>query len=237
MKVLVIDDTPEVTDSVRSGFSARWRDTEVVGRLSGDGAAEIVERERPDVVILDAWLPDVDGYDVLRQIRAFSDVPVLMVSCTVDLDDKVRAFDSGADDYIGKPFDSRELVARAGRVLRRLDLPVPPAATPPFRADGLEIDFAKREVRLGGRPVELTPTEYRILYHLARNAGRVVPREALITRIWGADRVVDEVEALRVFIGRLRTKLGDDAAEPRFIRTERGVGYRFIVSRPTEPTA
>lgn len=205
----------------------------MVGSRRGEEALEAVERERPDMVILDVWLPDVDGYDVLRQLRSFSDVPAMVLSCKPGTAEKVRAFDLGADDYVGKPFDSRELVARAGAILRRLELAVPPRRTETFRSDGLEIDFAAEDVRVQGRRVDLTRTEYRLLYHLARNSGRILPREALIARVWGPghEGAIDE---LRVFIGRLRDKLGDHPSAPRYIRTERGLGYGFIAASGSE---
>ena len=182
-----------------------------------------MEEEHPDILLLDIGLPDMDGFEVLRQLRAFSDVAVVMLTARDDAIDKVKGLELGADDYVTKPFNHLELSARIRAVLRRLDMPGPASRAPSFRAGELEVDFAAQEARLRGERLDLTPTEYKLLYHLVRNAGHVLQHGTLLAKVWGRE-YVDEVDYLRVYIRRLRDKLGDDADEPRYIRTERGLG-------------
>jgi two-component system KDP operon response regulator KdpE len=227
MRVLVIDDEPDVVESVRLGFTLQWREVEVLGANSGDEGLDLVEHERPDIVLLDVGLPGIDGFEVLRQIRAFSDVPVLMLTARDDAMDKVKGLELGADDYVTKPFNHLELMARVKAVLRRLEMPAPASRAPSFRSGDLEVDFAKQEARLRGERVDLTPTEYKLLYHLVRNVGHVLEHGTLLAKVWGRE-YVDEVDYIRVYIRRLRDKLGDASDSPRYIKTERGLGYRFI---------
>ena len=227
MLVLVVDDEPDVIESIRLAFTLQWRETDVLGATTGEAALDAVERERPDVVLLDIGLPDIDGFEVLRRIRAFSDVPVLMLTARDDAMDKVKGLELGADDYVTKPFNHLELTARLRAVLRRVALPAPVSRAPSFRAGDLEVDFAAHEARLHGDRLELTPTEYQLLYHLVRNSGHVMTHGTLLAKVWGRE-YMDEVDYLRVYIRRLRDKLGDDPERPRYIRTERGLGYRFI---------
>jgi two-component system, OmpR family, KDP operon response regulator KdpE len=227
MKILVIDDAPDVIESVRLGFTLQWREVEVLGAGAGEQGLDMVEQELPDLVLLDVGLPDIDGYEVLRQIRAFSDVPVVMLTARDGTLDLVKGLELGADDYVTKPFNHLELLARVKAVLRRLDMPAPAARVPSFRSGDLEMDFATQELRIAGRRVDLTPTEYKLLYHLIRNAGYVLTHGTLLAKVWGRE-YVDEVDYLRVYVRRLRDKLGDDSEDPRYIRTERGLGYRFL---------
>ncbi|MCC6176351.1 MAG: response regulator transcription factor [Chloroflexi bacterium] len=227
MKILVVDDAPEVVESVRLGFTLQWREVEVIGAGEGERAIDLVERESPDLVLLDVGLPDIDGYRVLERIREFSDVPVVMLTARDSTMDKVKGLELGADDYVTKPFDHLELLARVKAVLRRLDMPTPRSRAPSFKSGDLEVDFAAQEARLHGQRLDLTPTEYKLLYHLVRNAGRTLPHGTLLAKVWGRE-YMDEVDYLRVYIRRLRDKLGDDPERPRYIRTERGLGYRFL---------
>ena len=227
MRILVVDDEPDVVESVRLGFTLQWREVDVLGASDGETAIDAVEQERPDIVLLDIGLPGLDGFEVLRRIREFSDVPVVMLTARDDAMDKVKGLELGADDYVTKPFNHLELMARVKAVLRRHDMPAPASRAPSFRSGDLEMDFARQEVRLHGERLELTPTEYNLLYHLVRNAGHVMTHATLLAKVWGRE-YVDEVDYVRVYIRRLRDKLGDDPDEPRFIRTERGLGYRFL---------
>ena len=227
MKIAVIDDAPDVIESVRLGFTLQWREVDVLSASAGESGLDLVEQEQPDLVLLDIGLPDIDGYEVLRQIRAFSDVPVVMLTARDDTMDLVKGLELGADDYVTKPFNHLELLARVKAVLRRLDMPAPASRAPSFRSGDLEMDFARQEVRLSDEPVALTPTEYKLLYHLVRNAGHILPHSTLLAKVWGKE-YVDEVDYLRVYVRRLRDKLDDDPEDPRYIRTERGLGYRFI---------
>jgi two-component system KDP operon response regulator KdpE len=230
MRILVVDDEPDVVESVRLGFTLQWREIDVLGASNGDEALDIVEREHPDIVLLDVGLPGKDGFDVLRDIRAFSDVPVLMLTARDDAMDKVKGLELGADDYVTKPFNHLELMARVKAVLRRLEMPAPVSKAPSFRSGDLEVDFARREARLGGERLDLTPTEYKLLYHLVRNAGHVLEHGTLLAKVWGRE-YVDEVDYIRVYIRRLRDKLKDSSESPRYIQTERGLGYRFLAPR------
>lgn len=227
MKILIVDDDPDLIESVRLGFTLQWREVDVLGAVAGEAGLDALERDQPDVVLLDVGLPDVDGFEVLRQIRAFSDVPVLMLTSRDDSMDKVKGLELGADDYVTKPFNHLELTARVNAVLRRLEMPAPASRAPSFQAGELEVDFARQEARLRGARLDLTPTEYKLLYHLVRNADHILQHGTLLARVWGRD-YVNEVDYIRVYIRRLREKLGDDPDNPRYIRTERGLGYRFL---------
>jgi two-component system KDP operon response regulator KdpE len=230
MKILVIDDEPDLIESVRLGFTLQWREVDVLGAGSGEAGLDVVEQEQPDIVLLDVGLPDIDGFEALRQIRAFSDVPVVMLTARDDSMDKVKGLELGADDYVTKPFNHLELIARVKAVLRRLEMPAPASRAPSFRSGDLEVDFARQEARLRGERLDLTPTEYKLLYHLVRNAGHVLQHGTLLAKVWGRE-YIDEVDYIRVYIRRLRDKLGDDPDDPRYIRTERGLGYRFVGER------
>ena len=227
MRILVVDDEPDVVESVRLGFTLQWRDVDVLGAGEGEAALDIVEREHPDMVLLDVGLPGINGFEVLRQIRAFSDVPVVMLTARDDAMDKVKGLELGADDYVTKPFNHLELMARVKAVLRRLEMPAPASRVPSFKSGDLEVDFARQEARLDGTRLDLTPTEYKLLYHLVRNAGHILEHGTLLAKVWGRE-YVDEVDYIRVYIRRLRDKLGDSSDSPRYIQTERGLGYRFI---------
>ena len=227
MRILVVDDEPDVVESVRLGFTLQWREVDVLGAGGGEAALDVVERDHPDIVLLDVGLPDVDGFEVLRRIREFSDVPVVMLTARDDAMDKVKGLELGADDYVTKPFNHLELMARVRAVLRRMAMPAPSSRAPSFRSGELEVDFAQQEARLRGERMDLTPTEYKLLYHLVRNAGHVLQHGTLLAKVWGRE-YVDEVDYIRVYVRRLRDKLGDDPDSPRYIRTERGLGYRFI---------
>ncbi len=227
MRILVVDDEPDVVESVRLGFTLQWREVDVLGAATGETALDIVEHEHPDIVLLDIGLPDIDGFEVIRQIRAFSDVPVVMLTARDDAMDKVKGLELGADDYVTKPFNHLELMARVKAVMRRHEMPAPTTRSPSFRSGDLEVDFAAHEARLRGVHLDLTPTEYKLLYHLVRNAGHVLQHGTLLAKVWGRE-YVDEVDYIRVYIRRLRDKLGDDPDDPRYIQTVRGLGYRFI---------
>jgi two-component system, OmpR family, KDP operon response regulator KdpE len=234
VKLLLVDDDPEIRGSVRLGFELQWRDVEIVEAGAGAEALTLVEQERPDLVLLDIGLPDMDGYRVLREVRAFSSVPVIMLTARDEPIDKVRGLEAGADDYVAKPFDHLELMARVRAVLRRLDVKAPPERAAPYRRDELAIDVDAREAHVGDRRVVLTPTEWRVLELLVANAGWIVPRERIASRVWGRDDPGD-LDALRVFVRRLREKIGDDARTPRYIETVRGIGYRLLAAEVATP--
>jgi len=226
MKILVVDDAAEVIEAVTISFTLQWRETEVIGAADGETALELIERDPPDVVLLDVMMPGIDGHETLRRIRAFSDVPVIMLTAKDAVLDKVKGLELGADDYVTKPFDHLELLARVKALLRRLAMPHPSAHAQTFTDGCLTIDFSRQEVAIHGVPVALTPIEYKLLYHLVRNAGHVLRHETLLARVWGSE-YVDEIDYLRTYIRRLRLKIEETPDTPRLILTERGLGYRW----------
>ncbi|MFN8523051.1 MAG: response regulator transcription factor [Chloroflexota bacterium] len=229
MRILIVDDDPDLLEALGLGLQLQWPGVEILTAKDGEEGLRAFERQQPDTVLLDVGLPIRDGFSVLREIRQRADTPVIMLTARGDELDKVRGLEIGADDYVTKPFSPLELLARIKAVMRRSELAPPVRTTPSFVSGDLEVSFDTREVTRGGVPVALTATEYRVLYQLVRNAGHVMPREALLARVWGeANR--DQADYLKVYISRLRSKLEDDPEHPRHILTERGIGYRF--SRP-----
>jgi DNA-binding response OmpR family regulator len=228
LRLLLVDDDAEIRASVRLGFELHWRDVEILEAQRGADALTLIEERRPDLVLLDVGLPDMDGYQVLREVRAFTSVPIIMLTARDEPIDRVRGLEAGADDYVAKPFDHLELMARVRAVLRRLDLRAPAQRTAAYRKGDLEIDVGAREVRLGGQRVGLTATEWRIVEVLVANAGWIVPHDRLAARVWGRDDP-GTTEGLRVFVRRIRAKLGDDATAPTYLETARGLGYRLLV--------
>jgi DNA-binding response OmpR family regulator len=228
MKILVVDDDPDVVEVVNLCFNLRWPEAEVISADNGETALELVEREKPDFVLLDVVLPGLDGFHVCQELRQFSDVPVVMLSARDGEVDKVRGLEMGADDYITKPFSHLELLARVRAVVRRYQSQLP-AVGESFESGGLRIDYASRTVTVNGNVVRLTPTEYSLLYHLSRNAGRVLPHQTLLAKVWGRE-YTDEIDYLKVYIRRLRQKLEGDPESIGEIVSERGVGYKFVAA-------
>ena len=222
-KILVIDDEPDMTRAVSLTISLQEPTWQVLTAQRGEEGLALLDQHSPDAVLLDLQMPDLHGFDVLKQIRSFSDVPVIILTVRDDELDKVRGLQLGADDYIVKPFGHLELVARLRSVLRRATGMAGPLEDPCIVGD-LQIDWNQRRVFRRGQPVRLTHTEYRLLELLARNAGRVVPNEMLLAHVWGTE-AVDEPDYLKTYIHRLRTKLEDDPTQPRYLLTERGEGY------------
>ena len=227
MRFLIVDDDPSIVEAVTIGLQFQWQDAQVQSAADGEqGLAQFV-RYNPDVTLLDVTMPRLSGFDVLQRIREVSDAPVLMLTARGDEMSKVRGLELGADDYLVKPFSHLELFARIKAVLRRTDLPAPAAALPSFQSGDLTVNFDSREVTVAGQPIRLTPTEYKLLYQLVRNAGRVLPFETLLGKVWGDDYRSD-MDYLKTYVSRLRKKLGDDSDHPRYLLTERSVGYRFV---------
>lgn len=225
MKVLVVDEEQDVRKLIRMSFAMQQPSWEVIGAEDGPQALELMESEHPDVVLLDIGMPEMSGFEVLEEIRVFSDVPVIMLTVRDDELSKVQGLELGADDYVTKPFSHLELMARVRAVLRRAQS-LPLAHEQPFTCGPIHIDFARREVLVRGEPVALTSTEYRLLYHLVRNAGRIMSHEALLARVWGRE-YTDEVSYLKGYISRLRNKLELNPRNPEYILTEYGAGYWF----------
>jgi two-component system KDP operon response regulator KdpE len=226
-KLLIAEDARDIAEVVAFGARMTWPGCQVTIAESGAEALQHFEAEPPDLVILDISMPPPDGLEVCRRIRESSQVPILMLTVHDSTLDKVRALDLGADDYLTKPFDHLELLARLKALVRRSGLPLV-SYIPPFSAGDLSIDFTTHEVRVRDEVVHLTSTEYRLLDELVRHAGSVLPHRLLLERIWGIDYTSD-THYLKVFMGRLRHKLGDDPEHPRYIQTEWGVGYRFVL--------
>lgn len=225
MKVLVVDEEPDVVKVVTMSFRMQQPTWEVISAEDGPQALEMIERERPDIVLLDIGLPEMSGFEVLKTIRRFSDVPVIMLTVRDDEVSKVQGLELGADDYVTKPFSHLELLARVRAVLRRAQS-LPSVHEQPFVSGDIEVDFVRRQVKVRGQVVDLTGTEYRLLYHLVRNAGQVMTHEALLARVWGRE-YTDEISYLKSYINRLRSKLERDPRHPEYILTEYGVGYWF----------
>jgi two-component system, OmpR family, KDP operon response regulator KdpE len=222
-KILLVEDDPALCRALRTLL--KTRDLEMVEANTGEEAARIASTGEADIIVLDLGLPDIHGLEVLQRIRTFSTVPVIVLTAHHQQPEKIRALDLGADDYITKPFDVEELLARVRAALRRAPGAPPPATM--VRVDDLEIDLARRAVTRDDETVHLTKTELALLECLVRNPGKLLTQEYLLREVWGP-QYGTEANYLRVYVGQLRKKLGDDAANPRLILTEPGIGYRWI---------
>lgn len=223
-KVLVVDDEPQIRRFLRASLGAHGHTT-----IEAETAAEAIRlctTQAPDVVILDLGLPDQDGLAIIKEIREWSTVPIIVLSVRADERDKVDALDLGADDYVTKPFGMAELLARLRAVLRARK-GGGEEESPVFQTGGLAVDLAKRQVTVEGRAVKLTKKEYNLLRLLVQHAGKVVTHQQLLHEVWG-QAYVEETQYLRVYIGQLRQKIEADPANPRHIVTETGVGYRLL---------
>ena len=224
-KILVVDDEERMVRFIRMNLE---HDGFIVSEaFNGKQAISKMRDVNPDIILLDVMMPDVDGFDVLETIREVTNVPVIMLTAKGEEDDRVRGLELGADDYVTKPFSPRELVSRIKAVLRRTE-----GATGSMHGlievdERLKIDFDRREIWLEGKLVKLRPTEYRLLFHLVQNTGWVVSHDQLLQKVWGYE-YRDEPHYVRLYINYLRQKLEKDPATPKYILTERGVGYRFV---------
>ena len=225
LKVLVADDAEDVAATVAFGARMTWPGCTVTVAHGGADALARFATDPSDLVVLDIEMPPPNGFEVCQRIRAASAVPIMMLTVRASTFDKIRALDLGADDYLCKPFEPSELFARLRALVRRSCAP-PPVAGPGFVLGDFSLDHATQQVCVGGEVVRLTSTEYRLLEELVRHAGTILSHQVLLDRVWGAAYVHD-IHYLKVFVRRLRRKLGDDAEHPRYIRTEWGVGYRF----------
>jgi len=222
MKVLIIEDNPEISTAIGVAMQIRWQDAQIITTHLGERGAEMVESEKPDVVILDLGLPDISGYEVLKRVRLFSLVPVLILTVRSDEDDIVKGLEYGADDYMVKPFRKLELLSRVQALLRRYasfqDNEEPVTCGP------LSLNPTSGQLIYNNREVKLTNTERRILQHLMRNCGHVVTYASLAEAVWGGD-YPDAANSLKVYIRRLREKIEDDPGDPKLILTTSGIGY------------
>jgi two-component system KDP operon response regulator KdpE len=222
-RILVVDDEPQLRRTLTRSLGGHG----YAVREAADGAAAVREFAafKPDVVLLDLMLPDTSGVEVCRELRGRHDTPIIVLSVVGEERTKVEALDAGADDYLTKPFGIDELLARVRVALRRGA--ADRTQQPVIRADGLSIDIERRRVTLDSQEVHLTPTEYALLKYLATHAGKVLTHPMILRAVWGEEYAQDSA-LLRSYITQLRSKLGDDPAAPRFIRTDPGVGYRFV---------
>ena len=223
-RILVVDDELSIVKFLRANLETKGYD--VLTAMDGAQALQTVEMELPDLVILDIMMPKMNGFEVCRQLREWSQIPIIMLSARGDEKDKVKCLDLGADDYITKPFGASELIARVSAVLRRTEKVVSLPTQSSFTSGDLKINFAKRQVTVADKEVKLTPTEYALLQELALNAGKVLTHTHLLNKVWGQE-YRDERQYLHVFVRRLRDKLEPDPTNPRYIMTVPAVGYRF----------
>jgi len=231
-RILVVDDEVRMVRFIR--LNLEHDGFQVTEAYNGMQALERMRTNLPDLVLLDVMMPDIDGFEVLRTIREVSQVPVIMLTAKGEEDDRVRGLELGADDYITKPFSPREMVSRVRAVLRRTETTTSATHGLIEVDEHLKINFDRREVWLDGEQVQLRPTEYRLLYYLVQNAGWVLTHDQILAKVWGYE-YRDEPHYVRLYINYLRKKIEADPANPKYILTERGVGYRFVDFR-RQPT-
>jgi two-component system KDP operon response regulator KdpE len=223
-KVIVVDDEPQIVRALRTALRANGYDVETTG--TGEAAIDAAATWAPDVMILDLGLPDIDGFEVIRRLRGWSEIPIIILSARDARAEKIRALDLGADDFVNKPFAMDELLARIRATLRRRQPAA--AASPRMRFGPLEVDLENTQARLDGSPLRLTPTEWALLETFTTNQGKLLTHEWILHRVWGPGYTTDQSHYLRIYVRQLRRKIGDDVAAPRYVATERGMGYRWI---------
>ncbi|MHB1417270.1 MAG: response regulator transcription factor [Chloroflexota bacterium] len=224
-RILVVDDEPDLVHAIALYLEEEGYLTFTAA--NGYEALEVVRDKLPDIVVLDVQMPRLDGFETLQRIRGVSHVPVIMLTVRGDEQDKVRGLKMGADDYVTKPFSQRELLSRIEAVLRRAEMPPYLPKTEVVIDDYLRMDFSRNEVVAGGKTIQLSPTEHRLLYHLVSSAGRILSYETLLGKVWGWE-YREEQHYVRLYISYLRQKIEPDPAHPRYILTEKGLGYRFF---------
>ncbi len=222
----MVDDEERMARFIR--LNLEYDGFQVLEAYKGMQAINLIRDKMPDLVLLDVMLPDIDGFEILKTVREVSTVPVIMLTAKGEEDDRVQGLELGADDYITKPFSPRELVSRVKAVLRRTEIASPASTHDVIVVDErLKLDFGRREVWVNGELVKLRPTEYRLLYHLVQNAGWVMTYDQILSKVWGYE-YRDEPHYVRLYVNYLRQKLEEDSSNPKYILTERGVGYRFV---------
>ncbi len=231
MKVLLVEDSPEIVDIVTITLKIRWPEVTLISTFLGKAGVELAKTELPDIIVLDLGLPDTDGFQVLRQIRDFSDVPVVILTVRGEETDKIRGLELGADDYIVKPFSPGELLARLRALLRRSLMSettrkVGGKLSIPSIKGKLRIDFTSQEVSIGDRLIKLGPREYELLYHLATNEGKVVSNQTLLEKVFPENK--DNIKFLEVYMKKLREKLEEYPDKPETIVNEGETGYKFV---------
>jgi two-component system KDP operon response regulator KdpE len=231
-KILVVDDEERMLRFIR--LNLEHDGFQVIEAVKGHEALDKMRTGMPDMILLDVMLPDLDGFEVLKMVREMSNIPIIMLTAKGEEDDRVKGLELGADDYVTKPFSPRELVSRVKAVLRRVETEGNEEEDVIQVDERLKIDFNRREIWVNDELVKLRPTEYRLLYHLVQNAGWVLTYDQILSRVWGYE-YRDEPHYVRLYINYLRQKLEEDPANPKYILTERGVGYRFIDYQREEP--
>lgn len=230
--ILVVDDEKRLVGFVRMNLELEG--CRVIDASNGLEALDKVRDYIPDLVLLDVMMPEMDGFEALKLIREVSNVPVIMLTVKDDEDDLIKGLELGADDYITKPFSPRELVSRMKAVLRRVEMESHDTGSLVVIDEDLSVDFQRREVIVRGERIKLRPTEYRLLYHLVNNAGWVMTHEMLLSKVWGYEYREDS-HLLRLYITYLRKKIEPNPSSPKYILTERGIGYRFVDYRNRQP--
>ncbi|MDX1523917.1 MAG: response regulator transcription factor [Anaerolineae bacterium] len=223
--ILIVDDETRMRRFIQMNLDLEGY--RVIEASNGLEAIERVRDDLPDLVLLDVMMPELDGFEALQYIRETSTVPVIMLTVHDEESDKIKGLELGADDYITKPFSPRELASRIKAVLRRTEMDSPTEQSLVKIDDYLQIDFNRRQVFVAGKEVKLRPTEYRLLYHLVKNAGYTLTHETILSKVWGHE-YRDESQYVRLYITYLRQKIEPDPSNPRYILTERGIGYRFV---------
>lgn len=231
-KILVVDDEERMLRFIR--LNLEHDGFQVIEAVKGHEALDKMRTGMPDMILLDVMLPDLDGFEVLKMVREMSNIPIIMLTAKGEEDDRVKGLELGADDYVTKPFSPRELVSRVKAVLRRVETESNEEEDVIQVDERLKIDFNRREIWVNDELVKLRPTEYRLLYHLVQNAGWVLTYDQILSRVWGYE-YRDEPHYVRLYINYLRQKLEEDPANPKYILTERGVGYRFIDYQREDP--
>jgi DNA-binding response OmpR family regulator len=231
-RILIVEDERRMARFIR--LNLEHDGFQVVEAVTGQQAIQQLRDAFPDLILLDVMLPDLDGFNVLKTVREISDVPVIMLTAKGEEEDRVRGLELGADDYVTKPFSPRELVSRVRAVLRRTEAIKPGARTLIEVDDRLKIDFDRRRVWVDDELISLRPTEYRLLYHLVQNAGLVLTHDQILIKVWGYE-YRDEPHYVRLYVNYLRKKIEKDPANPKYILTERSIGYRFIDYQREKP--
>ena len=229
-RILLVDDEPQLLRALSTNL--RTRGYEVIAAARGEDALRSAAETPPDLIVLDLGLPGIDGIQVLRHLRTWTTVPVIVLSVRNEESDKVAALDAGADDYVTKPFGMDELLARVRVALRRV---AHPEEEPTVTAGDVRIDLADRRAYVAGRPVQLSPTEWHVVAVLARNHDKLVTQSELLREVWGPTHEV-HTNYLRVYLARIRAKFERDPSQPRYFVTEPGVGYRFLTREPSPST-
>ena len=230
VRILVTDDEPRYVRAIQ--FNLQANGYEVLTAQNGQAAIELAASEEPDLVLLDVKMPGIDGYKACRRIREFSSVPIIMLTALAQEADKVKGLDTGADDYVTKPFSANELLARVRAVLRRVELAQRQTPEPTIQAGRLRVDLAQKRAYLDDQDVHLTPTEYRLLSELVQHSGRVLVPEHLLEKVWGPG-YEGETRLVWQAMHRLRRKIEPDPQDPQYIQTKPGIGYMFV--DPSKP--